>query len=49
MLKKGFYRKSYSRGLWGRIDLALGKERFFKALAGFDGFLGAWKVAERVS
>lgn len=49
MLKKGFYRKSCSSGLWGRIDLALGKERFFKALAGFDGFLDAWKEAERVS
>lgn len=35
--------------LWGRIDLALGKERLFEALASFDGFLDAWKEVERAS
>ena len=34
--------------LWGRIDLALGKERLFAALASYDGFLDAWKEAEQV-
>ena len=35
--------------LWGRIDLALGKERLFEVLLSFDGFLDAWKEAQRVS
>ncbi len=47
MLKKGFYRKSYSSGLWGRIDLILGKERLFEALGSYDGFPDAWKEVER--
>ena len=35
--------------LWGRIDLALGKERLFETLGSFDGFPDAWKEVERVS
>lgn len=35
--------------LWGRIDLALGKERLFEMLGSFDGFPDAWKEVERVS
>ena len=31
--------------LWGRIDLALGKERLFETLGRFDGFPDAWKVS----
>ena len=34
--------------LWGRIDLALGKDRLFAVLASHDGFLDAWKEAERI-
>lgn len=49
MLKKGFYRKSYSSGLWGRIDLILGKERLFETLGSYDGFPDAWKEVERAS
>ena len=32
--------------LWGRIDLALGKQRLFEALSSYDGFLDAWKETE---
>ena len=35
--------------LWGRIDLALGKERLFETLGSFDGFPDAWKEVERAS
>ena len=29
--------------LWGKIDLALGKERLFEVLRSRDGFLPAWE------
>ena len=32
--------------LWGRIDLALGKQRLFEALSSYDGFLDAWTETE---
>ena len=34
--------------IWGRIDMALGKERLFSVLASYDGFMDAWKEAERI-
>lgn len=35
--------------LWGRIDMALGKERLFEVLKSRDGFLRAWKALEEKS
>ena len=34
--------------LWGSIDMALGKERLFAALASYDSFLDAWEEAEQI-
>lgn len=33
--------------LWGNIDLSLGKERLFEALASYDGFMEAWEEARQ--
>ena len=33
--------------LWGSIDMALGKERLFAALASYDGFPDAWAEANQ--
>lgn len=35
--------------LWGRIDLALGKQRLFEAIKSYDGFADAWKEVEGIS